>query len=179
MQALPLCGERARDRLSLVKGDNPARENQLNLLLSLELLIAAAGVQRRDGLEPPLLVGDAAEGVVAVVNNLALPSSVLGLPLGPLPGGVADGLVDVAGVLGGGGDVQALGVEEGAARRYGEEVDAHRGSDGEDPGRSCWPMRVWRRETEGAALPSGCGMRTRRVVPIWGGGWWPEGRRRR
>ena len=131
MQDLPLRGQRLDDGLGLVQGDRGRGEDELDLLVAPQLLRAPARRQRRDGLEPPLLVGDAAEGVVAIVDDLALPAGVLLLPLGPLLGGEGDGLVDVAGILVRGGNVEALGVEERAPRGDGQQVESHHDEDGD------------------------------------------------
>lgn len=127
MQALPLSRQPQGQLLSLFEGNGAGGEDELDLFLAAQLVVATAGRQGRHRLEAPFLVWDAAKGVVAVVDDLALPARLLLLPLGPFLGRPGGAAVDVAAVRGGRGDVQALRVHEGAPRRHGEEEEAHPG----------------------------------------------------
>lgn len=97
MQRLPLRRQRPQHALGLVLRDRRRRENQLDLVAAPQLVVAAPSRQRRHGLEPPLLEGDAAEGLVAVVDDFALPAALHLFPLGPFAGGEVGAAVDVAG----------------------------------------------------------------------------------
>lgn len=103
MQRLPLRRQRPQHALCLVLWDCSRREHQLDLVTAPQLVVTAPSRQRRHGFEPPLLEGDAAEGVIAVVDDFALPAALHLLPLGPFAGGEGGAAVDVAGVGGGGG----------------------------------------------------------------------------
>ena len=125
MQGLPLGGELQDQALGLLLGDNLVREVQANLALVLELLVAPPLRQRRHRLEAPFLKRNLAKRLVSVVDDFALPSRLLLLPVGPCLGGPGGALVDVACLAFGCGDAQALGVEEGAPRRHGQQVESH------------------------------------------------------
>lgn len=103
MQRLPLRRQRPQHAFSLVLRDRRRREYQLDLVPAPQLVVAAPSRQRRHGFEPPLLEGDAAEGVVAVVDDFALPAALHLLPLGPFASGKVGAAVDVAGGGAGGG----------------------------------------------------------------------------
>ena len=92
---------------------------------------AVSSRQRRDRLEPPLLVRDAAEGVVAVVDDLALPPTIALLPVGPDARGTRLEPVGPSPARGRAGagdvahDVDLVAVEQRAARRDGQQVQTH------------------------------------------------------
>lgn len=123
MQRLPLGGQSLEDTQGIGGGYHSPREDDLDPLAALELVGAAAGRQGRDRLETPFLVGDAPEGVVAVVDHLALPARLHLLPPSPRLGRVRGGPVDIVVVVL--VDVGALSVQERPPRREREEEQPH------------------------------------------------------
>lgn len=126
MQRLALRHQRPQNRLRPVGGDRRAREHQLDIVLAPELLGAPPLGQRRYGLEAPFFVGDPAERMVSVVDQLALPARLLFLILGPLLGGEADDLVGDILVRVRRRDMDSVGVQQRAPRGERQEVYTHR-----------------------------------------------------
>lgn len=122
MKTFPLRSQRARQALGHVSWDDGAGEDELDLIVALGLLRATACGERRHRLQAPFLVGDPAEGVVSVVDDLALPPRLLLLPLGPCARGEVDSPVDVAAVALCGRVVESMCVEQGAPRGYRQKV---------------------------------------------------------
>ena len=93
MQRFPLGRQLLQQAGNVVVADQALGIDDLDLVGAIQLLNLPSLRQRGDGLQSPLLVRNAPEGVVPVVDDLLLPALVLLFPSRPdLSGSALDPL---------------------------------------------------------------------------------------